>query len=276
MLLAVFNWDLDTWWDEHGWNVVWIVVIAAVAIFLLRRTVHRIVRPAVEREMAGRPQVEIDRRADTLANVLNGTGKFVIVIIALLTLLPELGIDMTALLAGVSITSLAISFGAQSLVRDALSGLFILSENQYVVGETVTVAGVTGVVEEVTLRRTVVRDADGVLHSVPNGTIATASNHTRDFARVRVSIPLANASDLERVRGIADRVGTELANDPAYSSMILEAPRFRRIESVDTLGGIAAYVNGTVVPGRQWEVTGALRARLLEALKAEDIKTPWN
>jgi small conductance mechanosensitive channel len=156
-----------------------------------------------------------------------------------------------------------------------LSGLFILFENQYGVGDTVTVANVTGTVEDLTLRRTVVRDVDGVLHSVPNGTINTSSNHTRDYARVRVQIPVAHANEVDKIRRAADRAGAELADDPVYGPMTITPPRFVRIESMDNAGGVSVNVNGRVIPGKQWEVAGALRERLIDAFQKDGIK-PWS
>lgn len=274
MLLDVLGWDARAWWDEHGWAIIWTIVIAIVAAFLIRRLTRHIVYPAVARQMTGHPQAQVDSRAATLSNVISTTAKVVIGGIAALTILPELGIDVRAVLAGVGVTSLAISLGAQSLVRDTLSGLFVLAEDQYGIGDTVTVAGVTGTVEDLTLRRTVLRDVDGVLHSVPNGTITTSSNHTRNFARVRVNIPVAHASDVEKIRIASDRAGQELAADPEFKEMIITPPRFLRVESMDMMGGVSVNVNGRVVPGKQWEVAGALRSRLIQEFAKEGIK-PW-
>jgi|CXWL01.1.fsa_nt_gi small conductance mechanosensitive channel len=269
------EYGLNDWFDDHGWPILVTVVGALVLVLLMRIIVPRVVRGAVARQMVGRPEVEVDRRVQTLSGVIVRTGEFAFGVMAVFTILPEFGLDIRALLAGVSITSIAIGFGAQSLVKDALNGIFILSENQYAVGDIVTVAGVTGTVEDITLRRTVLRDIDGVLHSIPNGTITTSSNFTRDFAKVRVMIPVAPASDLEKVREVADRVGLELAADEVYGPMILQPPKYLRIDNIDMMGGVAVNVNGTVAPGKQWEVAGALRARLLEAFQREGIKTPW-
>jgi small conductance mechanosensitive channel len=274
MLLDFAGWNIGDWWDEHGWTVVWAVVLTVIAIFLVRRTVRHIVRPAIARQMEGHTADEVNRRANTLSSVIVTTTDFLVIAIAIVTILPEFGLDARALIAGVGVTSLAISFGAQSLVRDTLSGIFILFEDQYGVGDTVTVANVTGTVEDLTLRRTVVRDVDGVLHSVPNGTINTSSNHTRDFARVRVQIPVAHANDVDKIREAADRAGKELAADTTFGPMIITPPRFLRIESMDMMGGVQVNVNGRVVPGKQWEVAGELRARLIDAFQQEGIK-PW-
>ncbi|HZP56049.1 MAG TPA: mechanosensitive ion channel family protein, partial [Dehalococcoidia bacterium] len=132
----------------------------------------------------------------------------------------------------------------------------------------------TGTVEDVTLRRTLVRDVDGVVYSVPNSSVVVAANYTRDFAKVRVTVPVAPASDLAKVREVCDRVGRELAADPEYAPLVLTPPAYQRVDGIDA-NGVAVQVNGTVRPGSQWEVAGVLRARLLEALRAEDVKTPW-
>jgi small conductance mechanosensitive channel len=263
------------WFGDHGGRIIGAVAFTVIAIMLIQLLVPRIIARAMTSRMPGRPEAEVERRARTVSNVIVRTGEIVLVVLALFTVLPELGFDIRAVLAGVSITSIAIGFGAQSLVKDALTGIFILSENQYVVGDTVTVAGITGTVEDISLRRTLVRDIDGTLHTVPNGIITTTANFTRDFAKVRVMIPVAPSSDLDKVREVADRVGDELAADPVYGPLILQAPKYLRIDNIDMMGGVAVNVNGTVVPGKQWEVAGALRARLLEAFQREGVKTPW-
>ena len=272
--IEIANWNITEWWNLHGWSIIWTVVVALVAMFLVNRTVHHVVRPALKRQMGESTEEDLARRADTLTSVISGTAKFIIATLAVLTILPELGIDVRAVLAGVGVTSLAIGFGAQSLVRDGLNGIFIISENQYGVGDTVTIANTTGTVEEISLRRTLVRDATGALHTIPNGAITTTANHTRDFAKVSVVIPVAPTSDLALVREIANRVGKEMAEDPRYAEMITTAPQYLRIDNVEA-GGVAVNVNGIVLPGKQWEVAGALRARLLAAFQAEGIKTPW-
>jgi small conductance mechanosensitive channel len=280
-LLGVTSDDLGLTWDhvaewmrDHGYTVIGAVVLALVAARLVRWFVPRALRPAVTRQMAGRPPEDIARRTDTLAGVIVRTAQVVLALLALFTVLPEFGLDIRPVLAGVGITGIALGLGAQTLVRDTLNGIFILGENQYAKGDVVTVANITGTVEDVTLRRTLLRDVDGVVYSVPNSAVVVAANYTRDFAKVRVTVPVAPASDLSRVRSIADAVGQELARDPQFADRVLSPPAYLRVDSIDA-GGVAVQVNGTVRPGSQWEVAGALRARLLEAFQREGIKTPW-
>ena len=272
LILASVGDRLHDWFDGHGSAVIATLVVTMIATFAVSRIVPAAIRRTIARQMSGRPELEIKRRADTLASVIARTLNSVLIALAILTILPEFGMDIRALLAGVSITSIAIGFGAQSLVRDALNGLFILGENQFATGDIVTLVGVTGTVEDVTLRRTLIRDIDGVLFSIPNGTITTTANYTRDFSKVRVTVPVAHNADLDRVREVANEVGVALAADPEYGPMILSAPQYLRVDNIDMMGGVAVQVNGTVVPGKQWEIAGVLRARLLTALQQAGIK----
>jgi small-conductance mechanosensitive channel len=274
LLLDVTRQDFKNWFSDHGTAVVGTFVLALVATLIVRRAVPHALRPALTRQMSGRPAMEVDRRVETLSSVIVRTAEIVFIGFALFTILPEFGFDIRAVLAGVGITSIAIGFGAQSLVRDAINGIFILSENQYAKGDIVTLAGVTGTVEDVSLRRTLLRDIDGVLYTIPNGNVVVSANFTRDFSRVRVTIPVSPASDLAKVRAVCDDVGRSLAIDPEYAELILSPPKYLHVDSIDG-NGVAVQVNGTVVPGKQWEVAGVLRARLLEAFQRESIKTPW-
>jgi small conductance mechanosensitive channel len=273
-LLDLTRSDVGHWFEDHGPAVFGALVLAVVGAAIVRRVVRVALAPAVARQMAGRDPADVDRRVDTLSGVIERTAQVVFILWALFTILPEFGFNIGPALAGVGITGIALGFGAQTLVRDGINGLFILGENQYARGDIVTIAGVMGTVEDVTLRRTLLRDADGVMYSVPNSAVIVAANYTRDFAKVRVTVPVAIAADLAHVRSVADDVGRQLALDPLYEDIVVTAPAYLRVDSVDA-NGIAVQVNGTVRPGSQWEVAGVLRARLLEAFQREGIKTPW-
>lgn len=165
----------------------------------------------------------------------------------------------------------AIGFGAQQLVRDYLNGVLIFGENPYGVGDVVMVAGVRGTVEEVGLRRTVVRDVDGTVHSVPNGAISVASNFTRTFSRVNERFVVAHGTDIDRATAVIDAVGRELAADPDWAPQVLEAPTVARVDPVVD-PGVPIVVALTVRPGRQWAVAAELRRRVLGALAREGIE----
>ena len=262
------------WLVTHGLRIVVIVAVVAVVFLVFRAVVPHVVEATVRRQMAGRPEEETSKRATTLVNAVLRTAEVVLAIIALLMVLPELSVNIGALLAGVGIAGIAIGFGAQTLVRDTLNGLFILIENQYGIGDVVTVAGVTGRVEEVNLRRTVLRDLDGVLHSVPNSEIRVASNYTRDWSGVNMNVTVPYDADLDRVTEVIDAVGHDLAADPAYKRLIKEAPHVERVDAFKD-SGVSLKVLGVTKPARQWEVMGEFRRRLKKAFDAEKIELRW-
>jgi len=262
------------WLVTHGLRIVVIVAFIIVVFAVFRAVVPHVVEATVRRQMAGRPEEETSKRAKTLLNAVLRTAEVVLAIIALLMVLPELSVNIGALLAGVGIAGIAIGFGAQTLVRDTLNGLFILIENQYGIGDVVTVAGVTGRVEEVNLRRTVLRDLDGVVHSVPNSEIRVASNYTRDWSGVNMNVTVPYDADLDKVTEVIDTVGRELAADKAYKSLIKEAPHVERVDAFKD-SGVSLKVLGVTKPMRQWEVMGELRRRLKKAFDSEHIELRW-
>jgi len=275
LLFARITGDRITdWLVTHGLRIVVIVAVVAVVFLVFRAVVPHLVEATVRRQMAGRSAEETTKRAKTLVNAVLRTAEVVLALVALLMVLPELSVNIGALLAGVGIAGIAIGFGAQSIVRDALNGLFILIENQYGIGDVVTVAGVTGRVEEVNLRRTVLRDLDGVVHSVPNSEIRVASNYTRDWSGVNMNVTVAYDADLDRVTEVIDAVGRDLAAEKAYKSLIKEAPHVVRVDAFKD-SGVSLKVLGVTKPMRQWEIMGELRRRLKKAFDAEKIEMRW-
>jgi len=269
------DWERITdWLLTHGLRILFIFALALVADIVLRVVIPRVIRPAVCHQMEGKPEEEIEQRIHTLVAVLRGSGRFVLVIWALFTVLPELGVNVTPVLASVGIAGIALGFGAQSLVKDFLSGLFILLENQYAKGDVVTVAGISGLVEEVGLRRTVLRDLDGIVHYVPNGQIAVASNQTQEWSRVNMNVSVAYGEDLDKVFEVINRVGHELAADAEFGPLIIKAPQVLRVDAFED-SGIAIKILGDTEPIRQWDVMGELRKRLKKAFDEEDIEIPF-
>jgi len=248
--------------------------VAVIADFALHRIVPRALRVAVERQMKRADGEEIQQRVDTLASVFTATGRGIIVLVALLTLLPLAGISIGPLLAGVGIIGLAVGFGAQSLVKDIISGLFILLDNQYSKGDVVTLAGISGLVEDVGIRRTVLRDLDGIVHYIPNGEIAVASNFTQEYSRVNLNVGVSYSEDLDHVIEVINRVGEELAADPEWEPFILTPPKSW---GVDNFGdsGIDIKIVGDTKPIKQWDVMRELRKRLKKAFDQEGIEIPY-
>ncbi|MCH8901167.1 MAG: mechanosensitive ion channel family protein [Chloroflexi bacterium] len=269
------NWDR---WSElfwtHGLRIIIVIVAIYVGLRIFERMVGPVIRTAVSAQLEGQPQVEVDKRADTLSHVIYRTVWFVAMLVGLLTILPELGINISALLAGAGLIGLAVGFGAQSLVKDVISGLFILVENQYSKGDVVNIAGIGGLVDDVNLRRTLLRDLDGAVHTVPNGEIGVASNLTRSWSRVNLIVAVSYGDDLDHVFEVINRVGKELAEDPEWSKDIIEAPKALGVENFGD-SGIDIRILGDTQPIRQWDVMRQLRLRLKKAFDAEGIEIPF-
>ena len=262
------------WFIAHGIRILVIILIAAALYFLLRHFIPLLIRESVSQRMKGEPETEIKKRCDTLSSVFVGTGIVIIAIIAIFTILPEFGVNIAAMLAGLGIVGIAVGFGAQGLIRDIFSGIFILLEDQYRIGDVVNVAGIGGLVEEINLRRTVLRDLDGIVHSIPNGEIKVASNFTKGYSRVNLNISVAYGEDLDHVIEVINRVCKEMTEDPRWSTDFVSTPQVLR---VDKLGdsGIDIKILGDTKPIRQWDITGELRLRLKRTFDKEGIEIPW-
>jgi small-conductance mechanosensitive channel len=264
---------VTSWLGEHGWRIALIILLSLVVAIIVGEFVPRVIVTTLSRR-AGETDDEIRKRGATLSRVLVGTGQVAVLLIAVFMLLSELKINIAPILAGVGVAGIAIGFGAQSLVKDIVAGLFIILENQYRVGDVVRIADIAGLVEDINLRRTVLRDLDGIVHVVPNGEIKVASNFTKEWSRVNLNISVAYGEDLDRVISVINRVGTELAEDPQWAPDILKPPQALR---VDNLGdsGIEIKILGDTKPIRQWDVMGELRRRLKKVFDQEGIEIPW-
>ncbi len=278
IMVSLSIWGLEitpvtSWLGEHGWRIALIVILSVLAVVSMGEIVPRV----IVRTLTRRPdetEDEVKKRSDTLSRVLVGTIQVFIFFIAIFMILSELEIDITPILASAGVIGIAIGFGAQGLVKDLVAGLFIIIENQYRVGDVVRIADVAGIVEQINLRRTVLRDLDGIVHVVPNGEIRVASNFTKDWSRVNLNISVAYGEDLDHVISVINRVGKELADDPEWAPIILKAPQVLR---VDNLGdsGVEIKILGDTKPIRQWDVMGELRLRLKKAFDDEGIEIPW-
>jgi small conductance mechanosensitive channel len=194
-------------------------------------------------------------------------------VIAGLMILRSFGLDIGPAVAGLGVVGVAVGFGAQHLVRDYLNGALILIENQFSKGDVIRVAGVSGTVEDFSLRRTTLRDLDGVVHTVPNGEIVVASNLTRVWARINQDVTLAYGTDIEMATAVVDEVGRAMAADKAWKRRVLEAPRVDRVAALAEYG-ITLKILGTVRAPDQWAAAGELRKRLLAAFHEHGIEIP--
>ena len=255
-----------------------ILIVAWLAWRFSSASIHRVVRALVDRETAagtGRElsEVEAQKRIETIDSLATRTVRLLIILIAGATILETFRISVLPAIAGFGIVGIAVGFGAQHLVRDYLNGALILVENQFSRGDVVEIAGVTGTVQDFSLRRTTLRDLDGRVHTVPNGSIGVASNLTRAWARINLDVTVAHDVDLERATAIVDRVGQELAADPGWAKRVLEPPKVDRVEAVTDVG-VTLKVLGTVLATDRWSGAGELRRRIYLALRVAGIGVP--
>jgi small conductance mechanosensitive channel len=258
--------------------VLVIIIVAYIALRLARLFIHGVVKTLLDREATeGTAQelsaVELQKRMDTLDELGANTLRAFIVAIAGLMILGQIGVNIGPAIAGLGIVGIAVGFGAQFLVRDYLNGALILIENQFSKGDVVRIAGVSGTVEDFTLRRTTLRDLDGVVHTVPNGQVLVASNLTRTWARINQDVTVAYGTDIDKAIEVVDTVGREMAADPLWKRRVLEPPRVDRIEALADFG-VTLKILGSVRAQDQWSAGGDFRKRLLDAFKEHGIEIP--
>ncbi|HSN44620.1 MAG TPA: mechanosensitive ion channel family protein [Propionibacteriaceae bacterium] len=264
-----------------------LIAVAAVLRWAIQSVIRRIVAASVDKSehrfdfipgRAGRILASFGgerqpARAKTLGALLANTASFTIATIAILTALSMVGIPMGPILASAGIGGVALGFGAQSLVRDLLSGLFMIAEDQYGVGDLITVGDITGTVEDTGLRVTRVRDASGLVWYVRNGDIAKVGNHSQGWASATVDIPVHYTSDAAQVVAVLETVVTELDNDPDWADQLLDTPTVLGVESI--IGSAMTFrMSAKCVAKHQSGVQRELRERAKVALDAAGVRGP--
>jgi moderate conductance mechanosensitive channel len=269
----------ENWRHWHDALVLWsrnkaptlllILLLAFILVRLLGLITRKLV--AFSEKNAGRSPVRA-QQVRTVTGVVRSVGVSLIVFFTgMIALRDAFGINIEPLLASAGIAGLAIGFGAQTLVKDVINGFFILVEDQFEVGDTIRVAGVSGTVEEITMRRTILRDADGTLHIVPNGSIQIVSNTTRDWSQVTLHVAVDYAENSDRVVAVLQEVAREFYNDPAGKEDIVAEPQVPGIERVR--GNEVDYLMLVKVrPGKQYGVARELRRRIKVCFEKNKIK----
>ena len=264
--------SLNHWLDlalPHALRLIGIFVIALVLNRLLRAVTNLVIKQA---SAPGRPAQLREQQTRTLAGVLYGAGSRIVWVVALLTAVREFNIDITAAVTLAGLASLAIGFGAQTLVRDVITGFYIVLEDQYVVGDTIQFADYIGRVEHMTLRRTVIRDARGALVTIANGEIRTVSNLSRDWSQAFVDVSLAPESPLEKTMQALETAAAALRGDPAWSQALVDGPRILGVQSFDRSSSTIRLQVRTA-PTRQDEVARELRRRIQVEFQKQGIPT---
>lgn len=266
---------INEWVIKHGIFVFVIILGSYIAHYIFKKVLPKLVESSVKTRGKGRKaKAEMAKRTETLTSMLSGIFGVIIIIIALFSILDEVGVPIAPLLAGAGIVGIAVGFGAQHLIKDFLNGLFILLEDQYNKGDVVKISGIAGQVEEINLRRTTLRDLDGLVHSIPNGEITTASNYTKGWSRVNLDVSVSYQENLDHVIEVINSVCNTLASDEYFKSKILKTPQVLRVSNLGS-SGIDIKILGDTQPLTQWEVTGELRKRIKIAFDKEGIEIPW-
>lgn len=275
--MEVFSGKAIDWAVTTGLAVLVVLVVAVAAVRALRPAVGRLEKMLVRRAeklASEEDREETEQRIHTLSELMKNTAVTIIWIMAAMMVLREIGIDIGPLLAGAGIVGLAVGFGAQNLVRDVVSGFFILLENQVSKGDVAAINGTGGVVEAINLRTIVLRDATGTVHVFPNGTITTLSNMTKDWSAMVFDIGVAYKEDTDRVADVMMEVAEDLRSDEEYSGKILEP---MEIMGVDAFSDSAVVIKARIKtkPIRQWSVGREYRRRLKKAFDEKGIEIPF-
>jgi len=271
---AISQQELKDWFTDHGLNILIIIVVGIVLWLIVKQALPRLVRRAMARPKKGESQMGMRKRSETLERVFMGVARVIIILLVIFMILAELNVEIGPILAGSAIIGVALGFGAQWLIKDLIAGVFVLMENQYRVGDVVKIADVTGLVEDITMRKTVLRDLDGIVHHVPNGEIRVASNYARHFARVNLDISVAYDTDLNHAIEVINRVCKELTEDKEWKDRFKSVPQVLRVNNLGD-SGIDIKIVGDVVPLEQWNIMGQLRLRIKRAFDDEGIEIPW-
>jgi moderate conductance mechanosensitive channel len=265
----------SSWMVSRGVPILVIMLVALATTIAARVLVRRF-----RRRLEGSPSLTQElnlQRAATLGNALLTGAIVVIWVTSLMLILSKLDVNLAPLLASAGVAGVALGFGAQSLVRDVLSGFFILLENQFGVGDTVeayTSAGpVSGKVEALTLRVTTLRAFDGSLHIIPNGNIQLISNKSRGWARAIVDVRVAYGEDVDRVRGVLEELFEAIRNDGAFRDWVMDGPRVLGIETLAEFGQVVRVVAETR-PSKRYDTERILREQITRRLAEREIRVP--
>lgn len=267
--------DAARWLFTSGLRIVAIIVIGWLGVRLSQRFIPSLMMRVIRDSRDAADHAEASRkRAVTLGAVFVAAINVVIIVIVVFTVLTEFDVPVGPVLGGVGIAGIAVGFGAQHLVRDVITGALILLENQYRQGDVVEISGISGLVESINLRRTVLRDLEGRVHTIPHGQITTTTNFTKYWSRVLLDVGVAYKEDMTKVFRILDEIGAELANHPDHGLKVIDPPKVLRLNAFDA-SQITIRMLGVCKPLTQWELAGWMRVRIKQRFDEEGIEIPF-
>ena len=286
-----------SWWDDsRGWfaangvDILVILISALIVRWLIFRLIRQVTATATKRAHKERPvdarnadhTAELtaalmgqrrEQRAESMGQLLRSATTVVVLITALLLVLAQIGVNISPLLASAGVVGVALGFGAQTLVKDFLSGIFLVTEDQFGVGDIVDLGPATGTVEEVGLRITRVRDSSGVVWYVRNGEILRVGNRSQGWTMAVVDFLVAYDADLEKVRSLIEQVGADMDGDPAYDGILFGTPTYVGVESV-SVDGVLVRVTAKAAPGKQAQAAREILERVKATFDRAGIRLP--
>lgn len=266
------NFDKDRWLHDTGQPIVFIVIVSIILIWVGDRVVDWLTRRIVYRTHRTMHRKDIEKRQNTLAGLMTTLWRILVITVALYNIvtlfIPQSSLQ--PLFASAGILGVALGFGAQSLVKDFLSGLFIISENQYRVGDVIEIDGFGGTVERIGSRSTVIRDVDGNVHYFPNGIIQHVMNKTMGYSMARFTLLVSPEENLDEVIEIINTTGAALADEDDWKPKIIEAPKYVMMTDF-TATAVTIIVSGKTQPSDQWSVTAEMRRRILAQFEIHHI-----
>ncbi len=263
------------WVYQMGWKIFLILGICFGTFMMIRRFVPLAIRRTVSRQMKRKRKVEREKRVQTLVRLVTTSSAIGLGILAAFLILQQVGINITAPLVGLGVFGIAVGFGAQYLIRDIIAGFFIYLENQYNVGDVIKVGNIAGGVEEISLRRTILRDLDGARHVIPNGEVRIVSNLTQEWSRAHLNISVAYKEDLDRVMALMRKTWEEMTEDSDWGPFIIsKTPWLLRVDEFGD-SGITIKMVGETEPIKQWDIMGEYRRRIKRVFDEEGIEIPW-
>jgi moderate conductance mechanosensitive channel len=260
-----------TWLSTTGLRIGVIIAVTLLSLAAVRLLIVRSKRRLGPPEKMG---IERAKRTETLAKTVENVLSIAIVLAAILMILRQAGIEIGPLLAGAGIVGLAVSFGAQNLVKDVINGFFILLENNMNVGDVVQVAGKSGTVERIALRTTVLRDLEGNVHAVPNSEILTITNMTKEWSRAVLEIGVAYREDIDAMIDVLRGIGEGLARDPVFGPLIVEPMEILGVESFGD-SSVNIKLMFKTRPVKQWQVAREFRRRVKKTFDEKGIRLPY-
>lgn len=263
-----------TWIGDHLLSILLIILVAHFLKKFGALFISTVVKRTVRQDLF---PTESDRkkRIATINSLVNATVGAGVWFIAFVMIINEVGINTAPLLASAGVVGVAIGFGAQNLIKDFMSGIFIIAENQYRVGDFVEIENVSGNVEAITIRTTILRDLNGSVHHIPNGSIVITTNRSMGYGSLNIDVTVDKETDLSLLEEVINKVGEKIAAKPEFVHSILEPPRYQRVTDYSG-NGVTVKIIGKTVGGKQLEVKSTLFIELKKAFEKNNISIPYN